>query len=83
MQVPQRGDDFLRVAGHADLFRALDELAARVASLAALAWAYEKTGDAARRRQACRQLVARSEEIGVAADAEEVLAARQVLATSA
>lgn len=54
-----------------------------VASLAALAWAYEKTGDAARRRQACRQLVARSEEIGVAADAEEVLAARQVLATSA
>jgi tetratricopeptide (TPR) repeat protein len=50
-----------------------------VASLAAMAWAYEKTGDAALRRQACRQLVLRSEEIGVAADAPELVAARHVL----
>ena len=53
-----------------------------VASLAALAWAYEKTGDTARRRHACRQLVTRSEQIGVADDAAEVVAARHVLATS-
>jgi hypothetical protein len=51
-----------------------------VPSLAALAWAYEKTGDAALRRQACRQLVQRSEEIGVAEDATELVAARGVLA---
>jgi len=50
-----------------------------VPSLAALAWAYEKTGDAALQRQACRQLVQRSEEIGVAGDAQEVVAARQFL----
>jgi tetratricopeptide (TPR) repeat protein len=50
-----------------------------VPSLAAMAWAYDKTGDAARRRQACRQLVLRSEEIGVAGDAAELIAARQVL----
>jgi hypothetical protein len=54
-----------------------------VPSLAAMAWAYEKTGDAALRRQACRQLVLRSEEIGVADDAAEVAAARQVLRASA
>jgi tetratricopeptide (TPR) repeat protein len=50
-----------------------------VPSLATMAWAYEKTGDTALRRHACRQLVLRSEEIGVADDAEELIAARQVL----
>ena len=45
----------------------------------AMAWAYEKTGDAALHRQACRQLVLRAEEIGVAGDAEEVVAARRTL----
>jgi tetratricopeptide (TPR) repeat protein len=54
-----------------------------VASLAAMAWAYETTGNAALRRQACRQLVVRSQEIGVADDAPEVVAAREVLRTGA
>jgi cobalamin biosynthesis Mg chelatase CobN len=54
-----------------------------VASLAALAWAYEKTGDAALQRQACRQLVLRSEEIGAAEDAKEVVAARRFLQSTA
>jgi hypothetical protein len=49
------------------------------ASLAAMVWAYEKRGDAALQRQACRQLVRRAEEIGVAGDAEEVVAARRTL----
>ena len=52
-----------------------------VPSLAAMAWAYDKRGDAALRRQACRQLVLRAEEIGVAEDAPELVAARQVLRT--
>jgi tetratricopeptide (TPR) repeat protein len=50
-----------------------------VASLAAMAWAYERTGDAARHRQACRQLVQRAEAVGVAGDAEELVAAQHVL----
>jgi tetratricopeptide (TPR) repeat protein len=54
-----------------------------VPSLAAMAWAYDKTGDAMLRRQACRQLVQRSEAIGVADDAEEVVAARHVLQSPA
>ena len=37
-----------------------------VPSLAAMVWAYDKTGDAALRRHACRQLVLRAEEIGAA-----------------
>jgi tetratricopeptide (TPR) repeat protein len=48
-------------------------------SLAALAWAYERNGNAALQRQACRQLVRRAEEVGGAPDAPEVLAAREVL----
>ncbi len=48
-------------------------------SLAAMSWAYEKRGDAALRRHACRQLVLRAEEVGVAEDAPELVAARQVL----
>src|SRR5262249_1431851 len=48
-------------------------------SLGALIWAYEKTGDVALRRHACRQLVARSEEIGVPNDADELVAAREAL----
>jgi DNA-binding SARP family transcriptional activator len=53
-----------------------------VPSLAAMAWAYEKTGDAARQRQACRQLVQRAEAVGAADDAEELVAARGVLRAS-
>ncbi len=54
-----------------------------VPSLAALAWAYEKRGDSALQRQACRQLVTRAEEVGAADDAEEVAAARRVLQAAA
>jgi tetratricopeptide (TPR) repeat protein len=52
-----------------------------VASLAALAWGYEKRGDASRQRQACRQLVTRAEAVGAADDAAEIAAARRVLQT--
>jgi tetratricopeptide (TPR) repeat protein len=52
-------------------------------SLAALAWAYERTGQAALRRQACRQLVVRAEESGLAPDAPELRAAREVLRVAA
>jgi tetratricopeptide (TPR) repeat protein len=54
-----------------------------VQSLAALAWAYERSGDAALQRQACRQLVRRAAEVGLAPDAPELLAARQTLALAA
>lgn len=50
-----------------------------VGSLAALAWAYDRAGERALARQACRQLVLRAEEAGVAADAPELLTARRVL----
>jgi len=53
-----------------------------VPSLTAMAWAYGKTGDAARQRQACRQLVQRAEAVGAADDAEELVAARGVLQAS-
>ena len=49
-------------------------------SLAALAWAYERTGEGALQRQACRQLVRRAEELGCAIDTPEVASARMVLA---
>jgi hypothetical protein len=48
-------------------------------SLAALIWAYERNGNAALQRQACRQLVLRAHEVGGAPDAPEVLAARKML----
>jgi tetratricopeptide (TPR) repeat protein len=51
-------------------------------SLAALAWAYERSGDAALQRQACRQLVQRAEASDAAPDAPEVLAARRTLQTA-
>ena len=54
-----------------------------VQSLAALAWAYERTGDAALHREACRQLIVRSEQVGVASDAAELSAARQALSMPA
>jgi tetratricopeptide (TPR) repeat protein len=50
-----------------------------VPSLGALAWAYGIRGDAARQRQACRQLIVRAGEVGAADDADEVVAARHVL----
>jgi len=50
-----------------------------IQSLAALAWAYEQQGNAALQRHASRQLVLRAEEVGLAQDAPELLAARQVL----
>jgi tetratricopeptide (TPR) repeat protein len=52
-------------------------------SLAALAWAYERQGDAALRRHACRQLVQRAEEAGLAPEAPELVAARQALQVAA
>jgi hypothetical protein len=52
-----------------------------VQSLAALAWAYEKSGNAPLQRQACRQLVQRAGEAGLSAEAPELAAARQVLQT--
>jgi tetratricopeptide (TPR) repeat protein len=54
-----------------------------VQSLAALAWGYERRGDAALQRQACRQLVLRAEEAGLAPDAPELAAARQTLQVTA
>lgn len=54
-----------------------------VQSLAALAWAYEQSGDVALHRQACRQLVQRAKEVGLAPSAPELLAARQVLGVAA
>jgi tetratricopeptide (TPR) repeat protein len=54
-----------------------------IQSLAALAWAYEQRGDAALQRQACRQLVQRAEEVDLAGDAPELVAARQTLQVSA
>src|SRR5688572_2741075 len=54
-----------------------------VQSLAALVWAYEQSGDSALHRQACRQLVLRAEEVGLAPSAPELLAARQVLEVAA
>ena len=50
-----------------------------VPSLAALAWAYGQNGNAALQRHACRQLVLRAGEAGLAPDAPELLAARRVL----
>jgi hypothetical protein len=52
-------------------------------SLAALAWAYERRGDAALQRHACRQLVLRASEVGLAPNAPELLAARQTLQVAA
>jgi hypothetical protein len=52
-------------------------------SLAALAWAYERSGNVALRRQACRQLVQRAEEVDLAPDAPELQAARQALQPTA
>lgn len=54
-----------------------------VQSLAALAWAYRQKGDAALQRHACRQLVLRADDVGLAPDAPELRAARQVLSTHA
>jgi tetratricopeptide (TPR) repeat protein len=50
-----------------------------VPSLAALAWAYERKGDVALHRQACRQLVLRAQEAGCAPNMPEVAAARRTL----
>ncbi len=70
-----------RRLGHADQVIALAQqrLLANpyhVPSLAALAWAYDRQGDAVLRRAACRQLVQRAEEAGLAPDAPELVAAR-------
>ncbi|HYB43978.1 MAG TPA: hypothetical protein VEL75_19520 [Candidatus Methylomirabilis sp.] len=70
--------------GHAQQVIALaqDRLLANpyhVPSLAALVWAYAHEGNAALHRHACRQLVQRAEQAGLASDAPEVLAARQAL----
>jgi len=48
-------------------------------SLAALAWGYERSGNAVLHRQACRQLVLRAAQAGLAPTAPELVAARRVL----
>jgi tetratricopeptide (TPR) repeat protein len=50
-----------------------------VQSLAALAWAYARSGHTALQRRACRQLVRIAEEAGLAPGAPELAAARRVL----
>ena len=52
-------------------------------SLAALIWAYDRNGDAALHRQACRQLVLRGQDAGCAPDAPGLADARSTLAVSA
>ena len=73
-----------RRLGHVDQVIALaqERLIANprhIPSLAALAWAYETRGDAALHRHACRQLTLRADEAGLAPDAAELRAAREVL----
>jgi tetratricopeptide (TPR) repeat protein len=80
--------DVLRRLGRADEVIALAQARLlanpwHVPSLAALAWAYEANGDAALHRHACRQLVQRGAEAGLAGDAPELVAARQALAAQA
>ena len=53
-----------------------------VQSLAALAWAYERNGNTALHRQACRQLVLRAADAGLSSQAPELTAARRVLDTT-
>jgi tetratricopeptide (TPR) repeat protein len=77
-----------RQLGHADQVIALAQqrLLANphhAQSLAALAWAYERTSQSALQRQACRQLVMRAQESGLAPDAPELRAAREVLQVAA
>ena len=77
-----------RRLGHADRVIALaqERLLANpyhAQSLAALVWAYGKNGNAVLQRQACRQLVARAEEVGLCAEAPELVAARRLLDTAA
>lgn len=48
-------------------------------SLAALAWAYGRTGQAALERQACGQIVRSAEAVGVHPDAPALVEARQAL----
>ena len=50
-----------------------------VPSLAALAWAYGRTGQQLLRRQACQQLVIRAAEAGLAPRAPELLEAQEAL----
>ncbi len=52
-------------------------------SLAALAWAYQQTGQTTLQQQACRQFVRRAEEVQLAPDAPEVHEAMQVLRVDA
>jgi tetratricopeptide (TPR) repeat protein len=52
-------------------------------SLAALAWAYQQTGQTALQRQACRQFVRQAEAVPLAPDAPELREAMQVLRTEA
>jgi len=47
-----------------------------VQSLAALAWAYGRSGNAVLQRQACRQLVLRAEEVGTTRVGASAVAAR-------
>jgi hypothetical protein len=52
-------------------------------SLAALAWAYQQTGQTALQRQVCRQLVRRADEVQAAPDSPALHEARHVLQADA
>lgn len=76
--------DVQRRLGHVDsvIVLAQQRLLANpchIPSLAALAWAYERKGETALHRQACRHLVRQAEDVGLAPDAPELVAARQAL----
>jgi hypothetical protein len=70
--------------GHTDI---VTELAQRrllsnrnhLQSLAALAWVYQRTGQATLQRHACRQLIARASELGLALQTPDLRDAQQVL----
>jgi tetratricopeptide (TPR) repeat protein len=54
-----------------------------IPSLAALAWAYGHTGQAALQRQTCQQLICRAEEVRLHPQAPELFEARQALQATA
>jgi len=77
-----------RRLGHADQVIALAQqrLLANpwhLPSLAALAWAYQQTGQTALQRQVCHQLVRRADEVQAAPDLPALHEARQVLQADA
>jgi ATP/maltotriose-dependent transcriptional regulator MalT len=54
-----------------------------ILSLAALAWAYGQTGQAAHQHQICQQLISRAQEVRLHPQAPELFEARQALQATA